>query len=366
MVGLAYHAGVLRALDEEAGVRPEAADLVVGTSAGSVVGAYLRSGWTTGDFWEAALEADPARPSLTRAGPSQSGAGSTPGAGTTRGAAGRPSLAGPLLAGPGGALATQAGSAAGRALAASAAGRALADLPEVLVPAFTSPFELMRRGLGSAFVLSRTVLRVPAPVIPGPLRRAFPGGMFAMGEGQRRLEEELPGAWPEQALWLCALDIVSGHRIVLGRRGAPRLSLPRAVAASCAIPGVYPPVKLGRRVLVDGGAHSSTNLDLAAQAGCPLIVAIAPMAFDSTRPPSLASQLVRRIPARSLAQEAAGARRRGAEVLMIRPSGAEVRAHGLNLMRRDGLDRIAKEAYQSAARLLVTERFRRALAPFGA
>src|SRR2546430_1216023 len=54
-VGMAYHAGVLRALREVGGFAAEDADLVVGTSAGSVVGAYLRSGWTTEDFWHLAL-----------------------------------------------------------------------------------------------------------------------------------------------------------------------------------------------------------------------------------------------------------------------------------------------------------------------
>src|SRR4051794_41834508 len=59
MVGLAYHAGVLRALEEIGGFRPADADLIVGTSAGSVVGAYLRSGWSTEDFWQLAMGTHP-------------------------------------------------------------------------------------------------------------------------------------------------------------------------------------------------------------------------------------------------------------------------------------------------------------------
>src|SRR4051794_14882773 len=45
MVGLAYNAGALHALHELGGVDVAGADLIVGTSAGSVVAAYLRSGW---------------------------------------------------------------------------------------------------------------------------------------------------------------------------------------------------------------------------------------------------------------------------------------------------------------------------------
>src|SRR3954452_22290698 len=69
MVGLAYHAGVLRALEELGGFRPADADLIVGTSAGSVAGAYLRSGWSTEDFWQLALGTHPELEGLTGGGP---------------------------------------------------------------------------------------------------------------------------------------------------------------------------------------------------------------------------------------------------------------------------------------------------------
>ena len=49
------------------------------------------------------------------------------------------------------------------------------------------------------------------------------------------------------------------------------------------------------------------------------------------------AQLARRIPARQLSGEVEFARRRGVQVLMIRPDAAELRLHGLNLMRPDGL-----------------------------
>src|SRR4051794_23607655 len=55
VVGMSYHAGVLHALATEGGLDPSSADLVVGTSAGSVVGTLLRSGWTTEDLWQHAL-----------------------------------------------------------------------------------------------------------------------------------------------------------------------------------------------------------------------------------------------------------------------------------------------------------------------
>ena len=294
-VGMAYHAGVLRALELDAGFVPNRADLIVGTSAGSVIGAYLRNGWSTADFWAMA---------------SEMGDGPEP--------------------------------------------------PAIFSPRFHSPIDVVRRGLGSAFVLGRSI--TPWPIqVPEVLRKVFPGGMYSMEEGRRRFAEELPDAWPDAPLWLCTVDIVSGRRVVLGRKGSPSVPLPRAVQASCAIPGVYEPIKVGRRTLVDGGARSTTNLDLAAKDGCDLIICIAPMAFDTGVPPGPLGQLVRRIPARQLSGETAAARKRGAEVLLFRPSARELRVQGANMMRSIGLQNVADAAFEATVEALKGDRFRAAL-----
>jgi NTE family protein len=204
-------------------------------------------------------------------------------------------------------------------------------------------------------------MRLPTPPVPKVVERVFPGGFFSMDQGRQRLRDELPEEWPSKRLWLVAVDITSGRRVVLGRNRTPP-PLPDAVMASCAIPGFFSPVRVGPLTLVDGGAHSTTNLDLAVSDGCDLIIGVAPMAFDTARLPDPLSQVFRRRPARSLASEAALARRRGVEVLLLRPTAAEVRLHGVRFMRASGLDRVAQAAYESTARQLQTERFRRVLA----
>ena len=72
--------------------------------------------------------------------------------------------------------------------------------------------------------------------------------------------------------------------------------------------------------------------------------------------------LRRRVASRALSGEMASARRRGVEVLLVRPGPVELRLHGLNLMRPDGLDGVARAAYESTCRLLGTDRFRHAFA----
>ena len=109
--------------------------------------------------------------------------------------------------------------------------------------------------------------------------------------------------------------------------------------------------------LVDGGAHSTTNLDLAVRDKCDMVICVAPMAFDTDRPPSMLTQLTRRVPTRMLAAEVDAAHRRDVEVLLIRPSAADLRIHGMNLMRRTGWDVVARAAYDSTARMLDSVRF---------
>ena len=79
--------------------------------------------------------------------------------------------------------------------------------------------------------------------------------------------------WPDRNLRVTAVDAQSGEFRVLDRTsGVPLL---QAVAASCAVPGVYPPVTIDGRRYVDGGMRSAANADLAE--GCDRVVVLAPI-----------------------------------------------------------------------------------------
>lgn len=285
LVGTAHHAGVLCALEREVGFTHENAEMVIGTSAGSAIGAYLRTGWTTEALMARAGDLEEAAPSRVS----------------------------------------------------------------------SDPLRVARHAIGSAYVLARTAVRVPSLLSvppPGLLRRAFPAGLVTVGEGLSILDRELPRSWPDKGLWLAAYDLVERRRVVLGARLAPYLPLPEAVRASCAIPGVYAPVRAGGRVLVDGGAWSMTNLDLALVAGCDAAVCIAPLAFDLERPPNRGERLTRRFTTAWLEREVARARANGLRVLLVSPGPEAVRTHGINLMRGRGLDQVAEVAYHETRRWL--------------
>jgi NTE family protein len=93
---------------------------------------------------------------------------------------------------------------------------------------------------------------------------------------QRRdaIRSRLPSLdWPDRDLRIVAVDAHTGERRVFTSEDG--VDLLDAVAASCAVPGVYPPVPVAGRTYIDGGVHSIANADLAA--GCAAVVALTPL-----------------------------------------------------------------------------------------
>ena len=105
--------------------------------------------------------------------------------------------------------------------------------------------------------------------IPADERRAAVGAHAlaaeTVPEAVRRevIAARLPAhRWPDAPVLLTAVDALSGELVTFDRTSG--VELVDAVAASCAVPGVWPPVTIGGRRYVDGGVRSSTNADLAA------------------------------------------------------------------------------------------------------
>jgi NTE family protein len=78
-------------------------------------------------------------------------------------------------------------------------------------------------------------------------------------------------------LYLAATDLDTCERIVLGSEGWDDVPISSAVRASTALPMVYAPHRIKDRELVDGGLASTTNLDIAVDAGAQFIVVINPL-----------------------------------------------------------------------------------------
>jgi NTE family protein len=87
--------------------------------------------------------------------------------------------------------------------------------------------------------------------------------------------------WPDRELLITAVDVETGDLMVWDRAGdAP---LRTAVASSCALPGVSPPVTVNGRRYMDGGIGSGTNADVAT--GADVLVLVEPLAHLFPREP---------------------------------------------------------------------------------
>lgn len=112
--------------------------------------------------------------------------------------------------------------------------------------------EQMRARMGALALATRTV--------DEPVRRAVIAS---------RLSDH---RWSTRQLVVTAVDAHTGEFVTFDRHSG--VDLVDAVAASCAVPGVWPPVTIGSSRFIDGGVRSVINLDLAE--GCDTVVVLAP------------------------------------------------------------------------------------------
>jgi NTE family protein len=143
-----------------------------------------------------------------------------------------------------------------------------------LVPPAGEIAAALGRGTMVRFGLAMVGPRDPQRVRARIGRLALKARTVPEAERIRVIGERLPvHEWPERALRIATVDAHTGEFVILDREaGVP---LVEAVAASCAVPGIWPPVSTGGRRFIDGGVRSPANADLAA--GFSRVVVIAPI-----------------------------------------------------------------------------------------
>jgi NTE family protein len=165
-------------------------------------------------------------------------------------------------------------------------------------------------------------------------------------------ELEQPG-WPEPDLWICAVRRRDGRRVVFGRRGTPHVPVQLAVAASCAVPGYFAPVRIDGRSYIDGGVHSPTNAAILRSSGVDLAVVIAPMSGPAGwRPDFYAAS--RRHATRLLAREIAALEAAGIQTVVFAPGAGEQQVMGDDMMSRKRLNKVIQESFLAAGRRAAT------------
>ncbi len=267
-VGAAYHAGALAAIEHDLGWDARDADVIVGTSAGSLVGALLRLGVPATDLaaLTVGLPVLSARESLAKW------------------VVERPEFAPMTL-------------------------RHLLHLPRVPRPS-------MLVGLARLAARQRML-----PV--GALAMLVPDGREVLAPHLEFLDGISDGTWPALPLLVCAVRRRDWRRIVFGG-GESTVSLSAALAASCAVPGYFAGVTVNGDTYVDGGVISATNADVLARHDLDLVIVVSPMTGDAQWPSM--SHLVRKLSRRTLDAELRSLRRHGVPTVVVEP-GPDVTRH---------------------------------------
>jgi NTE family protein len=298
VLGAAWTIGALRAIEEQEGFDLRTADVIIGTSAGSVVGAALGAGIPV-----RALENH------------------------QRGevAVGDPVIEYEYEADTGGAL---------------------------------PPRPKMRLGSGRLLLQAARHPRRYPPLVA--LSAVAPRGRGTLEPLRSAIEALDPGEWSEhENVWIVAMDYETGRRVAFGRPGSPPARLSEAVVASCAIPGWFTPVTIGGRRYVDGGTCSPTSLDLLAGHGLDEVFVVAPMvSFSYDAPETLVGRLERRFrraQTKRLLREAAKVRRQGTQVTLLGPGREDLEAIGANLMDPSRRIRVLDTAIRTTAEALARD-----------
>jgi NTE family protein len=158
------------------------------------------------------------------------------------------------------------GTSAGSAVAAQfSSGVALADLFARQVTVTSAEID-PRVGIDDITELFLAALADPDATVAQKRQRIGAVALAAdtVAEPLRRnvIAQRLPAHdWPDRELRVTAIDAATGELVVFGRDSG--VDLIDAVAASCAVPGAWPPVTIGDRRYMDGGIGSTINLDIA-------------------------------------------------------------------------------------------------------
>lgn len=210
---------------------------------------------------------------------------------------------------------TSAGSVVGAQIATGA------DLEERYAAQLAPPDGEVAAVLGRAWVLRFALAllvgpRAPEKVLARIGRIALRARTVPEAERLAVIAQRLPvHSWPERALRITAVDAASGaFRVFDAASGVPLVA---AVAASCAVPGIWPTVTIEGRRYMDGGMRSPANADLAA--GCPRAVVVAPIVRGAG-------------PLGGVGRQVAGLRAAGATVALVSPDAAATAAIGRNVL----------------------------------
>jgi NTE family protein len=192
----------------------------------------------------------------------------------------------------------------------------------------------------------RSVALRPWAVRAGPLLAALlPEGQHDSAHIRGLFQRLFADRWPWRPLWIPAVHIDTGARVVFGRDSAPLIDVGTAVSCSSAVPAMRRPVAIGSRRYVDGAIRSPTHADL--------VVPGDEERGSGHRVAVIVSPLSRFAPMRALLRwETELLVRRGIDVILFEPDREVTAAMGWNPLRHDVTAAVVETAYRSTCQRL--------------
>jgi NTE family protein len=311
IVGGAFHAGVLKALEDTWGIDAREVDLIVGTSAGSISGALVAAGLSPSDLFRRETRL-PLSPDGER-----------------------------LLG----------------------AARARRGPKRQATASFGAPMAPHIWMLAAA---------MPGRVAPGTaLASLLPRGAVPTSHVADMVSGLFDGAWPSRVkLRVPVVDLENGQRVVFDADGPATPA--EAVAASCAVPAVFEPVEIDGTSYIDAGVHSSDNLDVLRDESYDLVVVSSPMGIAElpsvarpwTAPIAAAMDFgattlgwsALRVASRMATECERVSLTECARVEIVMPAAADLDAMGSNLLDPRRRPAVALQAYATASEQFTAHR----------
>ncbi len=162
-----------------------------------------------------------------------------------------------------------------------------------------------------------------------------------------------PPCWPDGRTWIAAVDYDTGQRVLFGRDGAPSAPLAEAVVASCSIPGWYQPAEIGGRRYVDGGVRSMTSLGALSGTDVDDVYVLAPMASTEPdhplKPHLRAERRLRQLLTRLLLRQAKRLAAQGKRVVILTPGAQDLAVMGANPMNHNRREAVLETSLRTSA-----------------
>jgi len=159
--------------------------------------------------------------------------------------------------------------------------------------------------------------------------------------------------WVRDHTWIAAVDYDTGQHVLFGQPGAPRASLPDAVVASCSIPGWYEPAVIGGRRYVDGGVRSATSLGVLAGTDVQEVYVLAPLASTQAdhpfQPHLRIERQIRQLITRAILRQARVLAAQGKRVTVLTPGPEDLAAMGINLMDPRRRQAVLETSFRTSA-----------------